>query len=252
MEFFELQEDQKPVASEFIKEDVTYAVNKLFEKNICKVNDVECDSQYPLYRKRTMASYILLSLGAIILLFYQNNIKDTDPELFEAIAVYIGGYGFLLSGFAGVVYYSYKSYVASKECLKNHHEIIKLSDSDIINLLRIDKVVTSSFIVKENKKHFAFECYFYFKKDFLAFCDGSYVFEIPLNRITIKKDNEPIIFKDDLGEYKHSSIKKKMFSYKSNNNYKIVIDGKEELVLKMTEYHFSKIVDLLVNDYDIK
>lgn len=246
-DFFELLENNKMASDEFIKQDVSKKVNELFERNMKNVKDIAKDYSYNKYRKKSAASYIILAIGAILLLYFSSRIKSDGFKL--NIGFFIVGLVFAVIGFIGMIYYTYKANIEGKNRLKLQKEAIQITDEEYATIIGTDKIITSGFIIKYEKNQLFLDCHFYPKKDYLAFCDGSYIYEIRLDKLIIRKTSDKLTFKDPFFDYSDTNItRNKMGLYESASNYEIIVDGKEKLVLKMTEYHFNKIKCLLGED----
>ena len=60
----------------FIKRDVTKEINKLFERNMQNVKEISKDYTYNKYRKKSTVSYVILGIGAILLLYFSSRISS--------------------------------------------------------------------------------------------------------------------------------------------------------------------------------
>lgn len=244
IDFFEILENNKLASDEFIKRDVTKEVNQLFERNMNNVKEIGKDYSYNKYRKKSTIAYVLLAIGAILLLYFSSRVSTAGFK--DNLAFFIAGLIFLLVGFVGMIYYTHKANIEGKERLNLQKNAIQITESEYKEIIGVDNVISSGFIILFNKKQLFLDCYFYPKRDYLAFCDGSYIYEIRLDKLIIKKTNELLTFKDPFFDYSASNItKNKKGLYESKSNYEIIVDGKEKLFLKMTEYHFDKIKSLL-------
>lgn len=145
-----------------------------------------------------------------------------------------------------------KANIEGKERLDVQKKAIQITEDEYKEIIGTESVIASGFIILFEKKQLFLDCYFYPKKNYLAFCDGSYIYEIRLDMLLIKKTTDKLVFKDPFFDYSNTNItKNKKGLYESTNNYDIIVEGKNKLLLRMTEYHFNKIKDLL-GDLDDK
>ena len=75
-------------------------------------------------------------------------------------------------------------------------------------IIGTESVIASGFIILFEKKQLFLDCYFYPKKNYLAFCDGSYIYEIRLDMLLIKKTTDKLVFKDPFFDYSNTNITK--------------------------------------------
>jgi hypothetical protein len=249
-DFFEVLENNKLASDEFIKRDVTKEINKLFERNMQNVKEIGKDYTYNKYRKKSTVSYVILGIGAILLLYFSSRISSAG---FKAnLPFFITGLLFTILGLVGMFYYTYKANIEGKERLDVQKKAIQITEDEYKEIIGTESVIASGFIILFEKKQLFLDCYFYPKKNYLAFCDGSYIYEIRLDMLLIKKTTDKLVFKDPFFDYSNTNItKNKKGLYESTNNYDIIVEGKNKLLLRMTEYHFNKIKDLL-GDLDDK
>ena len=89
-------------------------------------------------------------------------------------------------------------------------DIIKdcLTEDEYKEIIGTESVIASGFIILFEKKQLFLDCYFYHKKNYLAFCDGSYIYEIRLDMLLIKKTTDKLVFKDPFFDYSNTNITK--------------------------------------------
>ena len=99
-DFFEVLENNKLASDEFIKRDVTKEINKLFERNMQNVKEISKDYTYNKYRKKSTVSYVILGIGAILLLYFSSRISSAG---FKAnLPFFITGLLFTILGLVGL------------------------------------------------------------------------------------------------------------------------------------------------------
>lgn len=243
--FFSSDENEKLKCEEYIVQEVTDEMTDKIDKKMANsLKEIEDKTGYEQINKRSRIFYYLLIIGCLLLLYFTSRWNSTSFK--EAFSKY--GFIFVISIILIVAFlpltiiYNMKVQNVEKEKVKfNKYKITNnvLNYEDVLNKKNME---SSGFIVEGKKDYIFLDCYFYECKNKLAFCDGTYVFEIPLDRLTICKNKNEVKFTDNIFDYNSPIIfKDRKNKVTSLSNYDIIVEGKYKLHLVMTEYHFDSI-----------
>lgn len=247
--FFSSDENQKLKCEEYIVLEVTDEMTDKIDKKIkAALNEIEQKTGYEKTNKRSRLFYYLLIIGALLLIFFSS--RSSAISFSEAFSKY--GFIFIISILLIVVFlpltiiYNMKVQEIQKEKVKYNKDEINNNVKNYEEVLNKKNMISSGFIVEGKKEYIFLDCYFYECKNKLAFCDGTYVFEIPLDRLTICKNKNEVKFTDNIFDYNSPIIfKDRKNKVTSLSNYDIIVEGKHKLHLIMTEYHFDMIKKFL-------
>ena len=136
-DFFEVLENNKLASDEFIKRDVTKEINKLFERNMQNVKEISKDYTYNKYRKKSTVSYVILGIGAILLLYFSSRISSAG---FKAnLPFFITGLLFTILGLVGMFYYTYKANIEGKERLDVQKKAIQITEDEYKEIIGTER-----------------------------------------------------------------------------------------------------------------